>query len=184
MRSIGCLMVEHRVIDRMLSLLRHELAEITKGGKVNWPLIDVAIDFFSTYVDKFHHGKEEKILFTELEKKSLSKENKQIIDDLKEEHAFFHSTIERLKNEREWFATGEVTLDDLTSPLEAIINWYHVHTEKEDKQLFFLIAEYLSLQEQTAIMEEFWGFDGAFTHEMYVGRIRELESREVTPVCT
>jgi hypothetical protein len=38
--------------------------------------------------------------------------------------------------------------------------------------------EYLSLQEQSAILEEFWEFDSNFIHEIYVGRIKALEGKE------
>ena len=72
MKPIGSLMIEHRVIERMLALLNQELSKILKEGKVDSPVIDVAIDFFTTYADRFHHGKEERILFRELKGKPLS----------------------------------------------------------------------------------------------------------------
>ena len=64
-------MREHRVIERVIALLRDELGNIARTGKVDLPLLDFAIDFFKTYADRCHHGKEEDILFRELKKKPL-----------------------------------------------------------------------------------------------------------------
>jgi hypothetical protein len=38
--------------------------------------------------------------------------------------------------------------------------------------------EYLSLQEQSAILEEFSEFGGNSIHDIYVGRIKVLEVKE------
>ncbi|HAM53447.1 MAG TPA: cation-binding protein [Nitrospiraceae bacterium] len=170
-------MVEHRVIERMLVLLDHEHAKIIKDGKVDGPFIDVAIDFFATYVNRFHHGKEEKILFREQKEKPLSTEHKQIMDDLKE-HVFTQNAVEKLRNAQERLGTEKGALDDVTKSIETLLKWYPTHIEKEDKRFFFPAMEYLSLQEQDAMLEEFWEFDGIFVHEMYMGKMRELEGKE------
>ncbi len=178
MRPIGSLMVEHRVIERMLALLNHEHSQIVKDGKVEWPVIDVGIDFFSTYVDKFHHGKEEKILFRELRNKPLSAEHKQIIDDLVKEHVYSRSTMEKLRDARGHFGDDKASLAEIAKHLETIIKWYPIHIEKEDKYFFFQSMVYLSPQEQAAMLEEFWEFDGSFVHEMYMEKMKALEVKE------
>jgi hemerythrin-like domain-containing protein len=70
MKPIGSLMIEHRVIERMLTLLNHEHTKIIKEGKVDSQVIDVAVDFFTTYVNRFHNGKEERVFL------ESSKENR------------------------------------------------------------------------------------------------------------
>jgi hemerythrin-like domain-containing protein len=52
-----------------------------------------------------------------------------------------------------------------------------MHIEKEDNRFFLPAMEYLSLEEQAAILEEFWEFDGNFMHEIYMGRIKVLEGK-------
>ncbi len=177
MRPIGSLMVEHRVIERMLALLNHEHMKIVREGRVDGHVIDVAVDFFSTYVDRFHHGKEEQILFRELKGKPLSKEDIQVIDDLTREHVLSRNTVDKLRNARERLGIEKKPLEEITKSLETMIKWYPVHIEKEDKHFFFQSMKYLSAREQAAMLEEFWEFDGAFVHEMYMGRMRELEEK-------
>ncbi|MDZ7795492.1 MAG: hypothetical protein U5P10_17900 [Spirochaetia bacterium] len=41
---------------------------------------------FRTYADRTHHGKEEDILFEHLEKRDLSKSERQLMEELIEEH--------------------------------------------------------------------------------------------------
>ncbi len=178
MRPIGSLMVEHRVIERMLALFNHEHTKIAKDGEIDRAVIDVGIDFFATYVERFHHGKEEKILFRELKNKPLSAEHKQVIDDLIKEHLFSRNALEKLRNARGRLGTEKDALSEIAKCIETIVKWYPVHIEKEDKHFFFQSMVYLSLQEQAAMLEEFWEFDGNFVHEMYMEKIRDLEGKE------
>ena len=77
MKPIGPLMWEHRVIEKMIGVLRNEIRTITEKSDVNVVLIEQAIDFFRTYADRTHHGKEEDILFRDLARKALSPELEQ-----------------------------------------------------------------------------------------------------------
>jgi hemerythrin-like domain-containing protein len=80
MMPIGPLMIEHRLIERLVPVLKEELRRINETNEVNDVLIEVAVDFFRTYADRTHHGKEEDILFRELKKKQLSTEHQKIMD--------------------------------------------------------------------------------------------------------
>ena len=74
MLPIGTLMMEHRLIERMIIIIKDELKVIQEEKKVNPIFIDNIVDFLRTYADQTHHGKEEDILFRELKKKNLSDE--------------------------------------------------------------------------------------------------------------
>lgn len=66
-------MKEQRIIERMVDALRIELSRERTEKNVNFPFLDTAIDFFKTYADRCHHGKEEGVLFRELSTKSNEK---------------------------------------------------------------------------------------------------------------
>lgn len=76
MMPIGPLMIEHRLIERMVKTIKGELRKISEENEVNVIFIDTAVDFFRTYADRCHHGKEEDILFRDLAKKPLSPDAK------------------------------------------------------------------------------------------------------------
>ncbi|MGD9676204.1 MAG: hemerythrin domain-containing protein, partial [Candidatus Bipolaricaulia bacterium] len=72
MQARGPLMIEHRLIERMIALVSHAVAGIQSSGEVDPLFVDLAVDFIRTYADRTHHGKEEDILFRNLDRKGLS----------------------------------------------------------------------------------------------------------------
>ena len=86
MQPIGSLMIEHRLIERMISLMDKEVERIEKNSVINQSFIDTALDFIQTYADRAHHGKEEEILFRDLSKKKLSDIDKRVMNELIQDH--------------------------------------------------------------------------------------------------
>ena len=66
MQSRGPLMIEHRLIERMITLIKQKLNQIESTNQVDPLFIDTVVDFIKFYADRTHHGKEEDILFREL----------------------------------------------------------------------------------------------------------------------
>ena len=79
MQARGPLMVEHRLIERMLSVIKGALVQIETTKSVDPVFVDTAVDFIRFYADRTHHGKEEEILFRELDKRSLSADDRRIM---------------------------------------------------------------------------------------------------------
>lgn len=168
MEPIGLLMLEHRVIEKMVNALSIELARERLEKNVNFPLLEIAIDFFRTYADRCHHGKEEDILFRELSKKTLSDEHTRIMKALIEEHGYARKTVTSLSNAKEMFSQGYANaLDEITTTLERLSVFYPNHIEKEDKQFFHQCMEYFTEQERESMLQEFHSFDESLIHERY-----------------
>src|SRR5659263_592413 len=85
MLPIAPLMIEHRLIERMINLVRDEIEQIDLEKKIDILFIDAAIDFIKIYADGTHHGKEEDILFRDLSKKQISKQHQKIMNELIDE---------------------------------------------------------------------------------------------------
>ncbi len=56
---------EHKNILKVIGALEHECRLLQAGGEVDIDFFSQAIDFIRNYADKFHHAKEEDILFKE-----------------------------------------------------------------------------------------------------------------------
>lgn len=54
MKPIGPLMWEHRLIERMVQILKTEIGRIRGQNEISMVLIDQAVDFFRTYSDRTH----------------------------------------------------------------------------------------------------------------------------------
>jgi hemerythrin-like domain-containing protein len=72
MKPRGLLMAEHRLIERMISLIDKEVKRARGNIPLDEQFIEIALDFIRTYADRTHHGKEEEILFRDCDKKSMS----------------------------------------------------------------------------------------------------------------
>ena len=59
MMPAGPLMIEHRLIERMIKVMQSELVKMRQQNQADVIFIDTAIDFIRMYADRCHHGKEE-----------------------------------------------------------------------------------------------------------------------------
>ena len=72
MLPIGPIMIEHRLIERMIKVMDSKLREMKAGRNADTTFIETAVDIIRTYADRCHHGKEEDIRFRELKKKPIA----------------------------------------------------------------------------------------------------------------
>lgn len=57
---------EHQLILRMIALVEQNAARLEAGRFCNWNFFLDAVDFIRNYADRFHHAKEEDVLFRAL----------------------------------------------------------------------------------------------------------------------
>lgn len=178
MKPIGPLMIEHRLIERMIAIVKEELNKIERGKKADPIFIDTYVDFARTYADRCHHGKEEDILFRDLAKKKLSPGHKKTVDELVEEHVYARKTVGELVAAKDKYVQGNSNaLKEITAKLGALAQFYPKHIEKEDKHFFFPILDYFTKQEQDAMLQEFWEFDRKLIHEKYQKIVERFETK-------
>jgi len=177
MQARGPLMIEHRLIERMLSVIKDELAEIKSKNKVDPVFVDIAVDFIRVYADRTHHGKEEDILFRELTNKSLSTKDRQAMNELIEDHVFGRQTTKALVDANSRYRHGdEAALTDIAEKLQILVEFYPKHIEKEDKVFFPASRAYFTDEEDQAMLAEFWEFDRKVIHEKYKSVVQDLEA--------
>jgi hemerythrin-like domain-containing protein len=182
MMPVGPLMIEHRLIERMVSLLEKELYNIETSKKANQELIYSAVDFFRTYADKTHHGKEEDILFKELDRKPLKLEHRKIMDELLEEHVIARQNVKGLLEANQKYSKGEShALLDISTHLKKLAKLYPAHIQKEDQRFFIPVMDYFSAKEQEDMLKAFLDFDKSLTldneniHDKYRKIVEQYE---------
>lgn len=62
---------EHQLILRMIALVEQNTALLEQGKFRHWQFYLDAVDFIRNYADRFHHAKEEDVLFVELIKNGM-----------------------------------------------------------------------------------------------------------------
>ncbi|TFF88729.1 MAG: cation-binding protein [Promethearchaeota archaeon] len=176
MKPIGPLMMEHRLISRMIKVIEIELNKIKRKNEVNPVFIDIMVDFIRFYADKTHHGKEEDILFRELKKKELSESHETIMNELINEHIFARETTGNLVDAKEEYIKGNTEkLDIIIEMIETLIEFYPKHIDKEDNHFFIPVMEYFTDEEQKAMLEEGRIFDRKMIHRKYAQLVTNYE---------
>jgi len=180
MLPIGSLMIEHRLIERMIGVMKKHVTSFEREKEINPEFIEIGVDFIRTYADRCHHGKEEDILFRELGKKKLKNEHKRIMEELVEEHRWGRKTVGELVDAKEKYVRGKK--DQLTTILDrmkALVEFYPKHIEKEDRHFFIPCMEYFSQQEKDSMLKEGWEFDRKLIHEKYQNIVSNAEKSTV-----
>ncbi len=176
MTPVGVLMVEHRLIERMLELIGTELEKIGKGKKPDLIFIDGVIDFAGTYAHTCHHGKEEDILFQRLTRKSLLAGHKKVMDELVLEHIQHRKIVTNLEMAREEYVKGDSqAVGAMVTICRSLAEFYPEHIEKEEKEFFTPAMEYFSKRESEELVKEFWEFDKYLIQEKYLKFMERYE---------
>ena len=173
---IGPLMIEHRLIERMIGVMKKEIDKIQEKGSVDPKFVDTAVDFIRIYADQCHHGKEEKILFRDLAKKKLEPEDKQLMDELIADHILGRKLTGQLVEAKQKYETGDTAaLFTITSIIHQLVEFYPKHIEKEDKHFFKSAMKYLTQEEKDAMLEEEYEFDRNYIHVVYKAIVAQAE---------
>jgi hemerythrin-like domain-containing protein len=176
MQARGPLMIEHRLIERMITIIQNRLTLAEKTQKIDPLFIDQAVDFIRTYADRTHHGKEEDVLFRDLKNKDLSDVDRRVMNELIEEHVFARSTTKALVEANTRYRNGDISvLEDIITYLQTLVNFYPIHIEKEDKVFFPASRAYFSEAEDQEMLREFLDFDQKMIHEKYTHVVDELK---------
>jgi hemerythrin-like domain-containing protein len=168
MMPIGPLMIEHRLIEKMIRRVSEEWASIERTRQVDERFIEEVVDFFTTYADRCHHGKEEDILFREIRKRKVDPELTRQVEELMQDHITARNYIRQLKDANGRFAAGETSaLAEISQAMANLVDIYPRHIEKEDKQFFLNAMEVFTKQERDLMLTEFNDFDRQLIHEKY-----------------
>jgi hemerythrin-like domain-containing protein len=178
MKPRGPLMIEHRLIEKMLKIANKEIDIIRKDRKVNSIFINTIVDFIRTYADRTHHGKEEDILFKELEKKKLKPDDKKVMQELINEHIHARKIVGEIVEANDRYIKGDKSvIDIIIEKVQYLVNFYPEHIDKEDKIFFPNTEKYFSSTELENMLNNFWEFDRRMIHEKYNKLYESLKSK-------
>jgi hemerythrin-like domain-containing protein len=180
MNAIEELKHEHEAVRLTLKILEKiaEKAERT-GTLPDAGHLDQLFDFFATFVDRCHHGKEEELLFPALERVGISREGGPI-GVMLAEHQNGRDLVMKMKALKHQLQNGDTkAISEFKTAADAYIRLLDYHIEKENNILFPMAQDHLS---QGDLEELKTGFDtietekiGAGKHEAFHKMIEEFE---------
>jgi hemerythrin-like domain-containing protein len=181
MKPIEDLKMEHEAVKITLRVLDSICNEAEKTGEISNPdHLAQLIEFFRTFVDKCHHGKEEELLFPSLEEIGISREGGPIGVMLKE-HQQGRDLVVKMNAALSQYEEGNrAAVSDLIQYARAYIVLLNQHIDKENNVLFPMADKHLSSEKQAELWEGFETIEtekiGAGKHEAFHKMIESLEN--------
>ncbi|KJS31161.1 MAG: hypothetical protein VR64_12610 [Desulfatitalea sp. BRH_c12] len=172
MNPIEELKAEHRGIESALTILT-EIAD-QMGTSTETALVQDAedlLDFFRTFVDTCHHGKEEQGLFPALERAGVQRQGGPV-GVMLGEHEQGRTHIREMGRALQDYQAGMPQADErFRRHADAYRQLLEQHIAKEDQVLFEMAAQRLPQDQQRRLEEQFAQIErevvGVGRHEQY-----------------
>jgi len=150
---------EHEVILRVLHATEATANAVEFGVEAPAQFLSDVVEFLRLYADRQHHGKEEDLLFPELEKKGLPRSGGPVGVMLME-HQLGRAHIAKMVEAATAYAGGDRTAGATWA--DAALDYVALlreHVAKENQILFVMAERLLSTYEQARLFAEFEGVD-------------------------
>lgn len=179
MKATEVLKNEHRVIEQVLNCLEVLAHQAESTHSLDSTSAARILDFFRTFADRCHHGKEERCLFPLLESRGLSRDRGPT-GVLLSEHQLGRTLLARLDE-----AIDRGLVAEFVSSARSYIELMRQHIWKEDQRLFLFARQLLSDRDEEHLLESFASterFDiGPAIHENYLHLADQLADRLGVP---
>ena len=173
----GPLMIEHRLIEKAINTMSTALEHFKKDDQIDTAYVDMLIDFIRVYADKTHHGKEEDILFKELEEKNMTQEEQSLMEKLKQDHIKARQAVKAIDEANMKYKKGELNNTDVIyDNMLFLIQLYPQHIKDEDEVFFPDTEKYFDEEERAQMLDDFWEFDKRMIHEKYAAVYETLKT--------
>ena len=137
---------EHQLILRMIALVEQNTARLEAGRFYDWYFYLDAVDFIRNYADRFHHAKEENVLFAELVKNGMP-EKRSPIEAMHIEHEQGRAHVRAIEAAAKKALNGEPGQETiLIEHAKGYASLLRGHIEKEDTILYPLAERVLPTQ--------------------------------------
>jgi hemerythrin-like domain-containing protein len=170
---------EHQGITLMLKILERVCAKMETKGKVDPAHLERIVEFFRVFADKCHHGKEEDLLFPEMEKAGIPKENGPI-GVMLTEHTQGRAYVRAMGEAATRYKQGEPRgRTEFAENARNYITLLTQHIQKENNVLFPMGDRVLAKEKQEKLVEDFEDLErekiGAGTHESFHELLHQLQ---------
>jgi len=146
---------EHKLILRMIALLEKNV-ELAEAGRFNdWNFFLDGVDFIRNYADRFHHAKEEDVLFTALVANGMPEQNSPVAAMLMA-HDQGRAFVRGMEAAAKKALAGEpAPVAELAENARGYIALLRDHIDKEDHILYPLAERVLPEALRPAMVEAY-----------------------------
>ncbi|MFA5333894.1 MAG: hemerythrin domain-containing protein [Candidatus Nanoarchaeia archaeon] len=163
------MLYEHKIIYKLLDKLLEKINEIKKTNDVSGNFIDLFTDFFITYIDVYHHGKEENLMFKMLNEKPLSISHENSMNLLIKQHELGRKLVEKIIIiSARYFKIKKS--EDIAELIDLLMQFHKLYTEHayfEDNSFFKEVIKYLTASEKEQLTQDFFKFNIQMINKKY-----------------
>ena len=146
------MVVEHRLILRMVALVEKNSALVDEGKFSDWQFFLDAVDFIRGYADRFHHAKEEDTLFTAFLANGMPEENSPVAAMLME-HDQGRAFVRGIEEAATSALAGEAGQEEaIIKNAREYAGLLRGHIDKEDRILYPLAERTLPEEVRPAML--------------------------------
>jgi hemerythrin-like domain-containing protein len=144
---------EHKLILRMIALLERNAPRTADGSYTNWRFYLDGMDFIRNYADRFHHAKEEDVLFEALVTNGMPRENSPVAAMLME-HDKGRAYVKAMETAAvEALAGADNQANVIAENALAYAELLREHISKEDEILYPLAERVIPATMRDSIIE-------------------------------
>jgi hemerythrin-like domain-containing protein len=162
---------EHDVIGSMLGALESETERVAVGAPIDAHFWKGALEFFTTFADRCHHGKEEDLLFPALMAVGVSGDCGAVACML-EDHEQGRCMIQAMRG-----AVDDNDKRALTASAREYSRVLRRNVQRENDELFELARQVMSRETSAGMLEAF----RSVQYNRYIELARELCGRAGVP---
>lgn len=143
---------EHQLILRMLALLEKNARLTAEGSFHDYQFYLDGVDFIRNYADRFHHAKEEDILFEAMIENGMPRANSPVAAMLME-HDLGRAFVRSMEEAATKALNGEAGQDEaIASNALGYLELLREHISKEDEILYPLAERVIPVEMRDAIV--------------------------------
>ncbi len=175
-QALAIIQNEHRGMASVLSCLVNLVRDVeTRGLEPDFELLHAIVDYVGSFLDRFHHPKEDRYLFRALAVRHP--QAGELIDELQEEHlagAVLGRELAAALHAYE--AAGAPAFARFREAVEAYRDFQQAHIGKEEHEVIPLARRYLAPEDWRAIDEAFLANDDPLFGDRPAAEYRRLFS--------
>jgi hemerythrin-like domain-containing protein len=177
----GELREEHGSTMKMLAALRRFMMKGVDSKDSETKDLEDLIEFFDIYVDRYHHGKEEQVLFPALSRTPTVGIDS-LIDSLMADHREARAIMEQIgANAAGLYSCSEADRCEMKARADLYVDLVGKHIRKENSELLPLVEERLSEAERLQMAKRFHDVEratlGSRGLEVFLENVRRLSRK-------
>jgi hemerythrin-like domain-containing protein len=158
---VAILAEEHALILRAVELLERSLVRLEAGNSMGSPFFAALVEFFHVFADRYHHGKEEGILFPFMVAEMDYPQKSGPVAVLSSDHTAGRAHVRAMADAAARLEAEPAAASEFLEHGQAYAALLRAHIDREDHKVFPTVEDFLGSDERAGLCTAFARFESA-----------------------